>query len=129
MMLVTYVDQVGPVGDGSRKIDAAAGLIDLRARVAGRLARVRPPEIEIIGRRYLLNDGQPSAEGPCAFIEGRGGGSVALHVFIEETRRSAGRLKLVLNTRLKSAFIGDTDRSDRRDAGDRGAPPTAPPTE
>src|SRR2546426_7759410 len=54
-----------------------------------------------------------------SFIEGRGGGSVALQVFIEETRRSAGRLKLVLNTRFKSAFIGDTDRSDRRDAGNR----------
>src|SRR5713101_700133 len=119
-MFETYIDQVGPVVDGPRKIDQGSGLIDCAARVAGRPARVCPADIEVVGRRYLLNKGQPGSVRPAAFIEGRGGGSVALQLFIQETRRSTGLLYLVLNTRFPGAFVGDPDRSGRRSVGLRG---------
>src|SRR5713101_2763529 len=118
-MLVAYIDQVGLVVDGPRKTDAAPGLIDLSARVAGGLARVRPAEIEVIARCHFLSDGQPSSVRPGAFIEGRDGGSVALQFFIEEIRRSTCGFELVLSTYFPGAFIGDTDRSGRRDGGVR----------
>src|SRR5712691_5076355 len=109
----TYVEQVASVVDGPREVGQGSGLIDCPARVAGRLARVRPADIEVVGRRYLLNKGQPGSVRPAAFIAGRGGGSVALQLFIQESRRSTGLLYLVLNTRFPGAFVGDTD--DRGD--------------
>src|SRR6266568_4476338 len=118
----TYVEQVASVVDGPRKVGQGSGLIDCPARVAGGLARVRPADIEVVGRSYLLNKRQPGSVRPAAFIEGRGGGSVALQLFIQETRRSTGLFYLVLNTRFPGAFVGDTDRSGRRSVGLRGAP-------
>src|SRR6266852_7462145 len=57
VMLETYVVQVGSVVDGPREIEQGqgclSGLIELPARVAGRPARVRPAEMDVIGRRYL----------------------------------------------------------------------------
>src|SRR5712691_13570402 len=117
----TYVEQVASVVDGPRKVGQGSGLIDCPARVAGGLARVRPADIEVVGRSYLLNKRQPGSVRPAAFIEGRGGGSVALQLFIQETRRSTGLLYLVLNARFPGAFVGDPDRPGRRSVGLRGA--------
>src|SRR2546425_13270423 len=104
----TYVEQVASVVDGPRKVGQGSGLIDCPARVAGGLARVRPADIEVVGRSYLLNKRQPGSVRPAAFIEGRGGGSVALQLFIQETRRSTGLLYLV---RSEERRVGKECRS------------------
>src|SRR2546422_5532055 len=100
----TYVEQVASVVDGPRKVGQGSGLIDCPARVAGGLARVRPADIEVVGRSYLLNKRQPGSVRPAAFIEGRGGGSVALQLFIrseEHTSELQSRLHLVCRLLLE----------------------------